>query len=101
MSAKKQPERAQPSRSDAPTCSLLRDPDDAPKDGTMLLGSFGWPWMVPASWDAASRTWSVAMWNATSLPKLQTITETWWESDSEQDRSLKGWIPFPAIPENV
>lgn len=75
--------------------------DDAPKDGTMILGDFGWPWLLPASWDADSGQWACAMWNATALHELQEITGTWWESDTEGGESLLGWMPWPVAPENA
>lgn len=93
-------EQAEARRS-AAACSPLLTADDAPRDGTMILGDFGWPWMVPASWDADSERWAVAMWNASALHEQQEITETWWESDHEQRGSLRGWMPFPKIPENA
>ena len=88
-------------RRSAADCSPLLAADDAPRDGTMILGAFGWPWRVAASWDADSERWAVAMWNASALHEHQEITETWWESGHEQRGSLRGWIPFPEIPENA
>lgn len=94
-------------RLDAAACSPLLAADDAPRDGTMILAHLGWPWMVPASWNPETEEWAIATWNASAMAGSgeiipdHGITETWWESDTDYDGSLKGWMPWPAIPENA
>ena len=66
----------------------------------MIIAHMGWPWMVPASWNAETNVWQVAIWNASQLDETSEDMETWWESDTDADKSLKGWLPWPQIPEN-
>lgn len=68
--------------------------ETAPKDGTIILGDFGWPWLMPAAWSAMSGKWVVAVFQAAG--KADEIEDVWWETDMEGD--LKGWMPVPELP---
>lgn len=77
--------------------SHLRDPFDAPKDGTMILASVGWPWLVPAVWDEDSNEWAIV--TVVSVPLKTGASHRYWENDLERPRSLLGWLPWPNLPE--
>ncbi len=78
------------------TCSQLRSPDDAPRDGTIILAAVGWPWFVPAVWDEDSNEWAVC--TVESCPLKTGAINRYWENDSERPRNLLGWLPWPELP---
>ena len=89
-------ERSAKERLARTTCSQLRNPDDAPRDGTMILAALGWPWLVPAVWDEDANEWAVCAVHACQL-KTGAINR-YWENDSERPRYLQGWLPWPELP---
>lgn len=81
------------SASAPPPCSPLLDPSDAPKDGTVILGHFGWPHFVPAFWCRHLEEWVTAQPEGCAPGEMQLF-----ESDTEIHARLRGWIPMPNIP---
>ena len=75
--------------------SALRAPADAPRDGTVILGAFGWPWLLPAMWCAYSETWVTA--NVVS-ERIHGKKSAGWENGTENHSSMTGWIPMPELP---
>ncbi len=65
--------------------------EDAPKDGTSILGDFGWPWWTPCAWCARSGKWAV-----TNIQAEEFGGDCWWETDV--DGELRGWVPMPKMP---
>lgn len=60
----------------------------------MIIGDFGWPWPLPAVWDAFSEEWCVV--TVQSSPMQDGPDNTWLEIDHE--RTLKRWLPMPSLP---
>lgn len=72
--------------------------ETAPKDGTLFLGNFGYPWAILAAWNEPSEEYCVAelqiglyhgKWN-----------DTYFETDHLPEKDLLGWLPMPEIPGN-
>jgi len=75
----------------------MNPPETAPRDGvTMILVSIGWPWLLPAVWNAYDNEWVTATVQA--CPMENGLTDTYLETEREKDSALKGWLPFPQIP---
>lgn len=74
----------------------LADPLDAPRDGTFILGSFGWPWLVPAVWNSYDDEWVVCHMQAQEM--ANGLDDRWLEMEREKATSLKGWLPVPPLP---
>lgn len=70
----------------------MNPPDTAPKDATMILADFGWPWLVPAIWNPTDGKWTVAMMQKSHDGPDYDV---WFETDQERDIDLKGWILYP------
>ena len=71
------------------------NPNSAPKDGTLILGDFGFLWALPAVYSPASESWCYAT--------LQTdanceTPDFYLETDHEPHSALKQWMPMPKIP---
>ena len=75
------------------TCSAWLDPQVAPKDGTVIIADFGWPWAVPAIWDPVDETWATAQ-----LSPSAPDESVGWETEWEPHKNLKRWIPIPFLP---
>jgi hypothetical protein len=71
----------------------LNPPETAPKDGTPILGAFGWMRLQPAVWSKADGTWQTA---ANCFGESEE-SETWWETDYELECSIRGWLPWPEV----
>ena len=71
-------------------------PESAPLTGTMIIGDFGWPWPIPAVWDAYDKQWCVVTVQAS--PMQDGPDNYWLESDTETMTHLKRWMPFPDLP---
>ena len=73
----------------------LLDPADAPKDCTMILGDFGWPWLCPAVWDSYDEDWAYATVQAS--PMIDGGDNVWLEMETAKPKELKGWIHIPDL----
>jgi len=71
-------------------------PEDAPKDGTPILGDFGWPWANYAVWDTYDEQWCIATVQAS--PMADGPNNYWLECDTEKRASLKRWMHPPSLP---
>jgi len=72
-------------------------PDTAPRNGTLILGDFGWPWPLLAVWNEYDEQWVVATLLAACLMengKKNSCLET----DTEKVNALKRWTPLPLLP---
>ena len=75
--------------------TALNPPETAPKDGTVILGDFGWPWMLTACWNNHDEKWAVSMIQACLMENGKV--DTYFEADQEEHKSLKGWLPMPEV----
>lgn len=67
-------------------------PETAPKDGTIILGDFGYPWAVPAVWDPVVEEWATAQ-----LSPCAPDESVEWQTEWLGHRRLKGWYAMPVI----
>ena len=77
-------------------CSGLLDPFIAPKDGTVILAHFGWPYLIPTFWCRQLEEWVTAQPGACAHGEMQLF-----ESDTEPHDSMVGWALIPNLPENL
>ena len=77
-------------------CSQLREPLEAPRDGTFILGAFGWPWLVPAIWNSYDQEWVVCHMQAQEM--ANGLDDRWLEMEREKALALTGWLPVPPLP---
>lgn len=76
----------------------LLAPETAPKDGTQILADFGWPWLMPAAWCHCDERWAVATFQGSVSAEFpDRLHDLWWETDQENHKDMKGWIPFPQM----
>lgn len=78
---------------DATSCPTWIAADSAPKDGTIILGDFGWPWAVPSIWDPVTEEWATAQ-----LSPCAPDESVGWETEWQPQKNLKSWMPFPSLP---
>jgi len=83
-------------RDEAVPCLQLLKPEDAPRDGTMILASIGWPWLVPAVWNPYDGEWVVCHMQAQDM--ANGLDDRWLEMEREKALSLTGWLPVPPLP---
>lgn len=69
-------------------------PESAPKDGTMFLGDFGWPWALAAVWHPADGKWAYAMPQCCGEGES---ADWYFENDSEKETALRRWVPMPEL----
>jgi hypothetical protein len=74
----------------------LREPLEAPFDGTFILGAFGWPWLVPAVWNSYDQEWVVCHMQAQEM--ANGLDDRWLEIEREKALDLTGWLPVPPLP---
>ena len=89
---------ASPALSVAP-CSasvVWRKPEDAPHD-ELILADFGWPWPVPAMWDAQSESWASMSAQRDSNSEGVALN-AWFETEYEDQKNLRRWCAMPALP---
>lgn len=72
---------------------ILNPPETAPRDGTMILGDFGWPWLVLAAWNAHDEQWVLALMQA--CPMTSGKIDVWFENERETADSLLAWVAIP------
>lgn len=70
-------------------------PETAPKDGTVILADFGWPWPVPAAYSTHDENWVTALLQM--CPMEGGGTDTYFENEYEQGAKLKRWMPMPDL----
>jgi len=75
--------------------STWKAPGSAPRDGTPILGDFGWPWPVYAVWDEYDEQWVVV--TVQRSPMADGPDNTYLETDTEKHPSLKRWHPLPKL----
>lgn len=83
--------------SDETACSQLREPLEAPRDGTFILGAFGWPWLVPAVWNSYDQEWVMCHMQAQTM--ANGLEDRWLEMEREKALALTGWLPVPPLPD--
>ncbi len=71
-------------------------PDTAPRNGTLILGDFGWPWPLLAVWDEYDEQWVTATLQA--CPMENGKKNSYLETDTEKSSALKRWTPLPLLP---
>lgn len=71
----------------------FQPPETAPKDGTPILGDFGWPTLSFAVWDEYDQAWSISIVQA--CPMKNGKINTYLETDLEKPEALKRWHPLP------
>jgi len=73
----------------------LNPPQTAPRDFTLFLADFGYPWLLPTMWNPVDSKWVVAT--------IQTglfngeYNDNYFESDREESDALLGWVGMPKI----
>jgi Lar family restriction alleviation protein len=72
-----------------------QSPETAPRDGTLILGDFGWPWPNVAVWDEYDGQWCIATLQAG--PMVDGPTNSWIETDTERRDSLRRWMEMPTL----
>lgn len=67
-----------------------KDPNEAPKDGTPILGSFeSYPFPTIASWNGASKKWAVAELNVGMYEG--EYNDTYFETNHYDEDDLVKW----------
>lgn len=66
--------------------------ETAPKDGTLIIGDFGWPWPLVTCWNDHEQAWVVA---TLQVNQVNAVLDPYFESDYE--RKLKRWQPMPDM----
>jgi hypothetical protein len=96
-----QPDAQQPPYEglDGAYCSALLDATKAPRDGTVILGAFGWPFLIPAAWNEHDERWTVCTLQASQMDSGKS--DVWWENDWEHHNALLGWAPMPILPDGT
>jgi len=70
-------------------------PEKAPKDGTQILGDFGYPWPQLAAWNTHDEKWATVSMMAQGMKK--GTTDIWFETELEDSKQLKRWMPLPNV----
>jgi hypothetical protein len=67
----------------------LHPVESAPRDGTLFLGDFGWPWLLPAAYNPYDEKFVVAVLQA--CPMKNGKLDYYFENEYEAPGDLKGW----------
>ena len=67
----------------------------APRDGTPILGDFGFPWPLYAVFDNYDARWCCATLQA--CPMEDKRTNYYFENETEPPHRLKRWMPLPKL----
>lgn len=79
------------------TCSAgWLEPETAPRDGTQILGDFGYPWTQLAAWNTNDEKWSTASMMAQDM--YGGSIDIWFETEYEAVNQLKRWMRLPSLP---
>jgi hypothetical protein len=73
-----------------------RSPETAPRNGTQIIGDFGWPWPLPCAWDEYDEEWVVCVLQC--CPMVDGSNNTYFETDIEREKNLLRWMPMPVLP---
>ena len=73
-----------------------KDPETAPKDGSVILADTDLPWAVTAAWSGHYGEWVVASLLVDMADGKWT--DTYFESFWKKDADLKGWTELPKLP---
>ncbi|MEZ5480153.1 MAG: hypothetical protein R3E95_22535 [Thiolinea sp.] len=74
----------------------LKPPDTAPRDGTVILGHFGYPWLLATVWNEAVDQWAVAELQA-DLYEGQW-NDRYFNTEHWPPDKLLGWVELPEVP---
>jgi hypothetical protein len=70
----------------------MNPPETAPRDGTMILADFGWPWLLPTAWNAMDGRWAVAVLQRSHDGDGEDV---WFETDEGKPDQMRGWVECP------
>jgi hypothetical protein len=71
-------------------------PQTAPKDGSPIIGDFGYPWPLFASWNQYDEQWITAVLQA--CPMVNDTNDSYFENEPQADKELLRWVPMPKLP---
>lgn len=73
---------------------VWQPPETAPRDMTVFLANFGYPWPLAAAWNPVQQEFVVAD------PQIGMVDGRYedfhFQSDWEPTSELRGWMPMPA-----
>ena len=69
----------------------MNKPEDAPKDGTVILVDAGYPWLIPATWNEPSKEWCCAI--IIVDPYYANGDNTYFQN--KHFKKITGWLPMP------
>lgn len=76
--------------------TVWNPPSTAPRDGiTMILADIGWPWAVPAVWNAYDKNWAYVTIQIS--PMVGGPDDTYLEAEWADDKELRQWAAIPKI----
>lgn len=70
-------------------------PKTAPKDGSIIIGDFGYPWPLLAIWNGYDEKWSTVSLNAQVMEGDKI--DYWFENEPATMDELKCWMPLPKL----
>ena len=71
-------------------------PDTAPRNGTLILGYFGYAGPQVAAWNTHDEKWATVSMMAQGMKN--GTTDIWFETELESAKELKRWTPLPPLP---
>jgi hypothetical protein len=72
-----------------------KTPETAPKDGTVILGDFGYPWPFVTIWNDIDMHWVTVSLQAQEMPS--EMIDYWFENEQATMDELKYWMPLPKL----
>jgi hypothetical protein len=73
-----------------------KKPASAPRDGSLFLGDFGYPWPLPTLWNPHDEQWVCAIVQACEMENGKL--DCYLEMDTESEGQLLRWCPMPELP---